>query len=163
MTNLPTNESTAVDTLHTFVLDQRGHLMATDSRGRRYSGLLPMRLFPMTDPEHWISVFDEHGQEVCCVPALAELDATSATALKAALAASEFVPIIQRIVHISSNDPPCRWEVETDHGNTEFIINDEKDLRRISEWSVLIVDPRGVRYSVPAVRTLNPYGRRALR
>ncbi len=162
MTDIPTNESPAVDSVHTFALDQRGRLVATDANGNRYTGLLPMRLFPMTDPENWISVFDEHGNEVCCLAAIAVLDKTSAQALRSALSASEFVPVIERVVQISSNDPPCRWEVETDHGNTEFIINDEKDLRRISQWSVLIVDARGVRYSVPDVRKLNAYGRRAI-
>jgi hypothetical protein len=162
MTDTTSNEEPVAEAVHTFGLDARGRLQATDSQGRRYHGLLPMRLFPMTDPENWISVFDEHGQEVCCLDSIADLDATSAAALREALAASEFVPVIHRVVHISSNDPPCRWEVETDHGNTEFIINDEKDLRRISQWSVLIVDGRGVRYAIPDVRKLNAYGRRAV-
>ena len=75
---------------------------------------------------------------------------------------SEFIPVIHRIAHISSNDPPCRWTVETDRGNTEFIINDEKDLRRLSQWSVLVVDARGIRYSIPDTRKLNAYSRRAV-
>lgn len=167
MSSAPSEESLAIESpviaaVHKFSLDARRRLEATSAEGERFSGLLPMRLFPMTDPENWVSVFDENGKEVCCVPSINELEATSASALREALAASEFVPIIHRIVSISSNDPPCRWEVETDHGNTEFIINDEKDLRRITQWRVLIVDARGVRYSVPDVRKLNAYGRRAI-
>jgi Domain of unknown function (DUF1854) len=145
-----------------FALDQRGRLMAENDRGDRFMGLTPLRLFPMTDPDNWITIFDEVGKELCCVPSIAALDPKSATALRTALSDSEFIPTIQRVVKISGNDPPCRWLVETDRGTTEFIIKDEKDLRRLSEWKVLIVDARGIRYSVPDVRKLNAYGRRAV-
>lgn len=145
-----------------FGRDSRGRLMAVDRRGIRHLALTPLRLFPMTDPDNWISVFDESGRELCCVPSIAELQEDSADALRKSLSDSEFIPTIERIVHISSNDPPCKWLVETDRGTTEFIIKDEKDLRRLSESKILIVDARGIRYSVPDIRKLNAYSRRAI-
>ncbi len=144
-----------------FSCDVHGILNATDGRNW-YSGLSAMRLFPMTDPENWICIFDHSGKELGCIASIAQLSSDSAEAIRKTLTASEFVPVIQKVVHISSNDPPCRWLVETDRGATEFIINDEKDLRRLSPWKVLIVDARGIRYSVPDVRKLNAYGRRAV-
>ena len=145
-----------------FSCDERGRLVAQDRAGHRHVGLSAMRLFPMSDPDNWIAVFDENGKELCCIPTVAKLPANSAFAIRTTLTNSEFIPVIERIVHISSNDPPCRWLVETDRGNTEFIINDEKDLRRLSEWSVLVVDARGIRYSIPDTRKLNAYSRRAV-
>jgi Domain of unknown function (DUF1854) len=144
-----------------FSCDDLGTLIAT-ANGQRYVSLSAMRLFPMTDPDNWIAIFDHSGKELCCIPSLASLSSESAEAVRKTLAGSEFIPVIERVVHISSNDPPCRWLVETNRGTTEFIINDEKDLRRLSEFKVLIVDARGVRYSVPDVRKLNTYGRRAI-
>lgn len=146
----------------TFSCDARGRLVAEDLRGTRHVGLSAMRLFPMSDPDNWIAVFDVHGKELCCIPSVSKLAEVSATAIRTTLTNSEFIPVIERIVHISSNDPPCRWTVETDRGNTEFIINDEKDLRRLSQWNVLIVDARGIRYSIPDTRKLNAYSRRAV-
>ena len=145
-----------------FSCDTRGRLIAEDRFGNRYVGLSPMRLFPMSDPDNWIAVFDDKGKELCCIPSVSKLPANSSSAIRTALTNSEFIPVIERIVHISSNDPPCRWTVETDRGDTEFIINDEKDLRRLSQWSVLIVDARGIRYSIPDTRKLNAYSRRAV-
>ncbi len=146
----------------TFSCDARGRLIAEDSRRNRHVGLSAMRLFPMSDPDNWIAVFDEKGNELCCIPSVAKLSTASASAIRTTLTNSEFIPVIERIVHISSNDPPCRWTVETDRGQTEFIINDEKDLRRLSQWSVLVVDARGIRYSIPDTRKLNVYSRRAV-
>lgn len=147
---------------YTFSCDARGRLIAEDSSRNRHVGLSAMRLFPMSDPDNWIAVFDEKGHELCCIPSVAKLSTASASAIRTTLTNSEFIPVIERIVHISSNDPPCRWTVETDRGQTEFIINDEKDLRRLSQWSVLVVDARGIRYSIPDTRKLNVYSRRAV-
>ena len=154
------NETTGIE--YTFSSDARGRLIAEDSRRNRRVGLSAMRLFPMSDPDNWIAVFDEKGIELCCIPCVAQLSTVSASAIRKTLTNSEFIPVIERILHISSNDPPCRWTVETDRGNTEFIINDEKDLRRLSQWGVLIVDARGIRYSIPDTRKLNAYSRRAV-
>ncbi len=147
---------------YTFSCDARGRLIAEDSSRNRHVGLSAMRLFPMSDPDNWIAVFDEKGHELCCIPSVAKLSTASASAIRTTLTNSEFIPVIERILHISSNDPPCRWTVETDRGQTEFIINDEKDLRRLSQWSVLVVDARGIRYSIPDTRKLNVYSRRAV-
>ncbi|MDX1926644.1 MAG: DUF1854 domain-containing protein [Pirellulaceae bacterium] len=154
--------SNSTGTEFTFSCDARGRLVAEDLQHNRHVGLSAMRLFPMSDPDNWIAVFDVHGKELCCIPSVSKLPEGSATAIRTTLTNSEFIPVIHRIVHISSNDPPCRWTVETDRGNTEFIINDEKDLRRLSQWSVLIVDARGIRYSIPDTRKLNAYSRRAV-
>lgn len=158
-----TSEATNLSgTEFTFSCDARRRLVAEDANKNRHVGLSVMRLFPMSDPDNCIAVFDAAGKELCCIPSIANLPEGSATAIRTTLTHSEFIPVIERIVHISSNDPPCRWTVETDRGNTEFIINDEKDLRRLSQWSVLILDARGIRYSIPDTRKLNVYSRRAV-
>ena len=161
ISNAPeTTNSTGTE--FTFSCDARGRLVAEDLQHNRHVGLSAMRLFPMSDPDNWIAVFDVHGKELCCIPSVSKLPEGSATAIRTTLTNSEFIPVIHRIVQISSNDPPCRWAVETDRGNTEFIINDEKDLRRLSQWNVLVVDARGIRYSIPDTRKLNAYSRRAV-
>lgn len=160
--NETTEKTHSNGTEFTFSCDARGRLVAEDMTKNRHVGLSAVRLFPMSDPDNWISVFDHSGKELCCIPSIAKLPESSANAIRTTLTISEFIPVIERIVHISSNDPPCRWTVETDRGGTEFIINDEKDLRRLSQWSVLIVDARGIRYSIPDTRKLNAYSRRAV-
>ena len=47
------------------------------------------------------------------------------------LSCREFVPTIQRILWVSGNSEPSKWRVETDRGETEFVLNDEKDIRRL--------------------------------
>lgn len=145
-----------------FSLDARGRLVATDAQAREHVGVTLIRLFPITDPNNWIAVFDSHGHELGCIESCQTLPSECGDAVAKALTESEFVPIIKRVLHISGNDPPCRWEVETDRGTTELIITDEKNLRRISTWRVLISDAHGIRFLVPDVRQLNAFGRNAV-
>ncbi|MGN6544309.1 MAG: DUF1854 domain-containing protein, partial [Aureliella sp.] len=123
-----------------------GALSAIDSAEGHHEGLVPIRLFPMTDPDHWIVLVDRQGREVATIEDPSELDAASAEVLLDELRAREFVPHIDRILWISGNSEPCQWRVSTDRGITEFVLNDEKDIRRLGTHGVLIIDAHGIRY-----------------
>ncbi len=145
-----------------FSRDSAGRLMAVDGTGKVYEDLMPLRLFPHSDPEHWIAIFDADGAELCCLNDPSRLDPASASVLEEELQSREFVPEILRIVHVSGNNVPCEWHVETDRGNTVFVITDEKDVRRLGPHNVLVVDGHGIRYLIPDYRKLDAYGRRII-
>ncbi len=117
-----------------------GLLQAIETSGQHYAGLAPIRMFPLTDPNHWIVLVDRQGREVTTINDPDELDATSRKLLDEELTCREFVPHIRRIVWVSGNSEPSKWQVETDRGMTEFVLNDEKDIRRLGAHGVLIID-----------------------
>jgi hypothetical protein len=63
---------------------------------------------------------------------------------------------------VSGNSEPCEWKVETDRGNTSFILNDEKDVRRLGDQQVLVVDSFGIRYMIPDRNKLDSYSKRVV-
>jgi hypothetical protein len=142
--------------------DPWGKLVLIDAAGARHEGVTPLRIFPQSDPRHWISLLSAEGRELGLVEDPAALHAATRALLDLELAQREFMPEITRIVYVSSIMEPCEWEVITDRGPTRFVLKSEDDVRRLGPHSGLIVDAHGVRYLIRDTRQLDPYGRRAL-
>lgn len=137
-----------------------GLLQAVEPTGLLFEGLAPIRLFPLTDPDHWIALLDAEGREVATIGDPSQLDANSAALLNEELKRREFVPHIERILSVSANSEPSQWRVQTDRGVTEFVLNDEKDIRRLGPHGVLIIDAHGIRYLICDDRQLDRHSRR---
>lgn len=143
-------------------LDSLGKLCGQDAAGERVAGIVPLRLFPLSDPDHWISLVDSNQRELCVIPDVAALPAETANCLRQELARREFVPIISRIVWVSGNSEPCEWKVETDRGPAEFILQHERDIRRLGQKGILIIDAHGIRYMIQDDKQMDAYSRRII-
>ena len=139
-----------------------GRLSVTDSSGRRHENIEPIRAFPISDPEHWISLCDPNGREVVQVRDLNELAAEQRELLLSELTRREFVPVIRRIESISSLAEPWEWFVETDRGPTSFVLNSDEHVRKLGQDRALILDSHGLRYLVPDAQQLDAHSRRLL-
>jgi Domain of unknown function (DUF1854) len=140
--------------------DQWGQLVFIGSDGVRYANVAPVALFPISDPDSWISVRASDGAELVCIEDPRRLPADVWGLLKDELARREFVPVIERIVWASGNSEPCEWQVETDRGPTQFVLKSEEDVRRIGDHQILILDAHGTRYQIPDLRDLDSKSRR---
>ena len=142
--------------------DTWGRVHMTLGDGTRFENVRPVRLFPFSDADGWISLRDGDGQEIVLIEQINDLPAAARALIAAELAEHEFVPVIQRIVRISGDIEPCEWEVLTDRGPTRFVINDEDDVRRIGGERVLVIDAFGIRYLIPDLLALDRTSRRVL-
>ena len=142
--------------------DDRGQLTVVDAAGRRHENIEPIRAFPISDPEHWISLCDPNGKEVVQVRDLNELPTDQRELLLSELTRREFVPVIRRIESISSLAEPCEWFVETDRGPTSFVLNSDEHVRKLGQDRALILDSHGLRYLVPDAKQLDAHSRRLL-
>ena len=142
--------------------DERGQLTLLDATGRRHENVEPIRAFPISDPEHWISLCDPNGREIVQIRDLAELSTEQRTLLLSELTRREFVPVIRRIESISSLAEPCEWFVETDRGPTSFVLNSDEHVRKLGQDRALILDSHGLRYLVPDAKQLDAHTRRLL-
>ena len=142
--------------------DERGQLTVLDAAGQRHENVEPIRAFPISDPEHWISLCDPNGREIVQVRDLAELSVEQRTLLLSELTRREFVPVIRRIESISSLAEPCEWFVETDRGPTSFVLNSDEHVRKLGQDRALILDSHGLRYLVPDAKQLDAHSRRLL-
>jgi len=130
--------------------------------GREYSDVKSIRIFPISDPEHWVSICDADGNEVICIEDLDQLPDQVHHLLLEELGVREFLPIIKKIVAISSRFEPSEWQIETDRGETCFVLNDEDDIHRLSTYRILIIDAHRIRYLIPDMRRLDSASRRVL-
>lgn len=142
--------------------DSSQRLVLTDAQARRHESVEPIRAFPISDPDRWISLCDPSGHEVASIADLNELPADQRELLLDELTRREFVPVIQRIEHISSLAEPCEWTVSTDRGPTKFVLNSDEHVRKLGLHKALIVDSHGLRYLVPDANQLDSHSRKLL-
>jgi len=142
--------------------DPFGDLVLVDEGGKRHVGVTPVRLFPHTDRQGWISLIDVRSRELALVEDIAKLPVELRTLVEEELSKCEFVPEIKRIVRVSGDTEPCEWEVETDRGPTKFVLKSDDDVRRISPQRALIIDAHGLRYIIPNTKALDVRSRRVI-
>ena len=140
-----------------------GKLVLTNARGERFAGVLPVRAFPIQAPEEGISLLSTDGHEVAWVAHLRDLPAAYQSLIEDELAHREFMPVLHRIVEVSSFSTPCTWTVETDRGRTAFVLRGDEDIRRIGTGhSLLVADAHGIHYLVPDQKSLDAHSKRLL-
>lgn len=142
--------------------DKFGRLMLTLADGSVHIDVRPVRLFPFSDRERWVSLVGADRRERLLIEAVGELPPEMQELLREELTQREFMPVITRIEHVSSDVEPCEWRVQTDRGRVSFVLKSEDDIRRLGPHRALIVDALGMRYLVPDVRQLDRYSRRVM-
>ncbi|MDR7305551.1 DUF1854 domain-containing protein [Rhodoferax saidenbachensis] len=140
-----------------------GKLVLTNAAGERFEGVVPVRAFPIQSPDDGISLVSTDGKEVAWVDLLAEVPEPAQGLIRAELATREFMPVIERIVSVTSYSTPCTWAVKTDRGDTEFVLRGDEDIRRIGkEHALLIADAHGIQYLVRDQFALDAHSKRVL-
>jgi len=139
-----------------------GALLVHLADGEVIADAVPLRLFPLSEPLRWIALLDNEGRERALIESLELLSALDRDLLVEELSRREFVPIIQRVTWVSGNSEPCSWKVQTDRGETEFVLKDENDIRRLGTHSVLVVDSHGIRYLIPNREQVDSYTKRII-
>jgi hypothetical protein len=142
--------------------DSFGRLVLIDNQGVRHIDVTPVRAFPNTDPQHWISLVSAEGTEIVCLPDLHDLPSATRRILDDEFANREFAPLIQRIVSISTVSEPSEWTVETDRGPAQFVLQSDSDVRRIDAQRAMVVDAHGTRYRIDHLDGLDSRSRRYL-
>lgn len=154
--------NSAVATAFTLARDANGALLLTAADGALHAGVVPVRAFPLAAPDEGISLVSIDGNEVGWVADLKAVSAKLRSLLQEELALRDFVPVITRLVSVSSFGTPSVWTVQTDRGDTTFVLKGEEDIRRLSRSALLIAGGQGVQYSLPDMAALDRGSRRLL-
>jgi len=139
-----------------------GHLQFTGLDGEVHEGVTPVRAFPLAAPDEGISLVSTDGHELAWIAQLQDLPAAQRALLQEELALRDFVPEIRRLKSVSSFGTPSQWAVETDRGETTFILKGEEDIRRLGHGALLIAGSEGVQYSIADMAALDRGSRRLL-
>ena len=139
-----------------------GRLRLTDSNGRQYAGVIPVRAFPIAAPNEGVSLLSSEGHELAWLERLDILPPALRGLLEEEFALRDFVPEITALKSVSSFGTPSTWLVETDRGETSFVLKGEEDIRRLSRHALLIAAGHGVHFSVKDMGALDQASRRLL-
>ncbi|HQR99849.1 MULTISPECIES: DUF1854 domain-containing protein [unclassified Polaromonas] len=137
-------------------------LLVVAPDGEQHLGVVPVRAFPIAAPDEGISLISSEGHELVWLERLSELPQLQRSLLQEELALRDFVPEITRLISVSSFGTPSTWTVETDRGDTSFVLKGEEDIRRLSRQSLLIAAGHGVHFSVKDMGALDRASRRLL-
>ena len=135
-------------TTFTLSRDTFGKLVMTDADGQVFEGVAPVRAFPIQSPDEGISLVLGNGKEVAWIDHVDALPEPTRSLLQEELEGREFMPEIARVKSVSSFATPCTWYVDTDRGETQFVLKGEEDIRRIGAASLLIADNHGIHFLI---------------
>ncbi|WP_137939023.1 DUF1854 domain-containing protein [Chitinivorax sp. B] len=139
-----------------------GRLVLTTSGSLVYEGVVPVRAFPIAAPDVGIALVDTDGHEVVWIDQLRELPASVRALLEEELASREFMPEILKLKHVSTFATPSTWDVETNRGETSFILKGEEDIRRLPGGVLLIADSHGVQFMIRDLFAMDPHSKKLL-
>lgn len=142
--------------------NQAGRLLLTLKDGRVYEGVVPVRAFPLQAPEQCVAFMSLEGKEVAWVDELSALPQDTRDLIQQEIASREMMPVIERIVSVSTLSTPSTWEVVTDRGATQLILKGEEDIRRLTGATLIITDSHGLRFMLPDMQALDKNSRRIL-
>ncbi len=138
-----------------------GHLSLENDQGT-FIDVVPIRAFPISDPEQSIAIVDREGHELVWLDSLNQVSAENRVLIDEELAAREFMPVLTKINDVSTFATPSTWSVETSRGATQFILRGEDDIRRINKTMFLVSDNHGVQYLIQDIQSLDKHSRRLL-
>jgi len=139
-----------------------GKLVFTGSDGEVHEGVIPVHAFPVSAPQEGISLVTGDGHELVWIERLTDLPDTICALIQDELASREFIPEIHHIRHVSSFATPSSWQVETDRGDTTFILKGEDDIRRLSHTTLLVADSNGIHFLIRDIQSLDSHSRKLL-
>ncbi len=142
--------------------DSHGRLVLTTPNGDRHEGIVPVRAYPITAPAQHLSLVSQDGHELAWIDRLDALPPATRSLLEAELAVREFTPQINRIVDVSTFATPSTWTVETDRGQTSFVLKSEDDIRRLGEGRLLIASAQGMQFGIGRAADLDRHSRKLL-
>lgn len=140
----------------------QGQLQAGLVDGTVVTGVVPVRAFPISEPGEGFSLVDPQGHEIMWVNSLQELPPDIAFVLGDELQRRDFMPVIARLMGVSSYVTPCEWHVQTDRGETRFTLKGEEDIRRLGSGALLITDLHGIHYLLRDLTQLDKASRKIL-
>lgn len=139
-----------------------GRLVLVDQEGVEHVGVNPVRAHPLSAPDEGLSLIGQDGHELVWIARLSQLPQEQRQLIEEDLAAREFSPTVLRIKAVSTFATPSQWTVETDRGETQFILKTEEDIRRLGEGRLLISSSHGIPFMVPDRFSLDRGSKRIL-
>ena len=118
---------------------------------------------PLSYPNAYISLIDDKGEEICMLPSLDNLDEGTCEVIQKEITKRYLSAVIYKIHAIRSEFGVSYWDVQTDRGEREFVVEENPNqFIWLSETRVLIIDVDGNRFDIPDYAQLDAHSIRLM-
>lgn len=139
-----------------------GRVRVITADGVVHEPVSAVRAFPIQAPESDVSLMGPDGHEVGWIPHLADLPPAERDIVAHELRQREFLPVIERLVSVSSFATPSIWTVETDRGRCDFVLKGEEDIRPLHGTVLIVIDSHGVQFMIRDPQALDRHSKKLL-
>jgi len=148
--------------IHLF-FEPTGTLRMTIAENRSYPKVSLYQSSPLRRPGRYLSFLDGSGDEIVLVDSLDQLNATSREIAQIALRHRYLTSRIERISGLRQEFGVSYWDVETDRGPRDFVVQSLTEACQwLSERHLLLVDVDGNRFEIADRFLLDPVSRKHL-
>lgn len=121
-----------------------------------YPRVTVVRMFPLSDPETYLSVRDAANKEVGIITRLADVDEQARKLIREELERRYLVPVIRRVLTVKERFGTVDWQVETDRGRRAFTTrNLRENVAQPQPGRYILSDTDGNRYDIPDLSALD--------
>ena len=116
-----------------------------------------VRALPLSRPDEYISFLDVKDEEICMVEDLTHLDERSQQVVREELEARYLTAIVARINSVRNEFGTSYWDVETDRGTRDFVVQNVSENARWLDGGnrLLLLDVDGNRFEIPSLTALD--------
>ncbi|MEW6753430.1 MAG: DUF1854 domain-containing protein [Candidatus Latescibacterota bacterium] len=131
-------------------------LRLTIEEDRSYLKVKVVRAAPLSHPDKYISFLDAKDEEVCMVDDLKDVDEATRQIVREELDRRYLTSIIDRVNSIRNEFGTSYWDVETNRGRREFVVqNVAENAQWLGDHRLLLVDVDGNRFEIPRLDRLS--------
>lgn len=125
----------------------------------RYEPVHVVRCLPLTEPDRFLSLQDEEGEEIGIIEDPSGLDPDSLRVVEEELDLGYLNAEVRRILKVIPRQGLVSWEVDTDLGPRTVYIKDRSDIRPLPDGRIILTDVYGAKYQIPALEQLDEQSR----
>lgn len=131
-------------------------LRLTIEDDRSYTRVKIVRAAPLSHPNRYICLLDAKDEEICMFPDLKDVDEAMRQIIDEELNRRYLTSTIQRVESVRNEFGTSYWEVETNRGEREFVVqNAAENAQWLGDRRLLLVDVDGNRFEIPDLQALD--------
>ena len=131
-------------------------LRLTIDDDRSYTRIKVVRAAPLTHPDAYICLLDAKDEEVCLIRDPHELDEQMRRIIDEELDLRYLTSIIEQVNSVRVEFGTSYWDVETDRGRREFVVqNVTENAQWLGDFRLLLVDVDGNRFEIANLSKLD--------
>tara|TARA_B100000674_G_scaffold2302_3_gene1999 strand:- start:2967 stop:3518 length:552 start_codon:yes stop_codon:yes gene_type:complete len=131
-------------------------LRLTIEDDRSYTRIKIVRAAPLSHPDRYICFLDAKDEEICMIDSIEQVDEAARALIREELDRRYLTALIERVTSIRNEFGTSYWDVETDRGQREFVVqNVAENAQWLGDHRLLIVDVDGNRFEIANLEALD--------